>query len=592
MTKRGISLIFLLGSAILTLGFLQSLPTQSEEPLQWFLDRSSEGSRFVPQSTLDPQTRKIRYFLSRDAYSQANREAELNSIRASFDQWESIPNSRIDFEEGGLMNPPLDIAKDQTNVVFWAKDSTLVADGRLDISGGLATAQVFFVSDGTITEADIVFNGVQRQWFTDPGNRDSGKTFIEGVALHEIGHMLGLAHSPVGGAVMLSRSGSGTSNAQIGLSSDEITFAQSLYAKSGSAAPEAQVKGQVTQNNVPVHGAVIILEDSHGNVTAGTVTRKDGNFTLPGLPAGDYAIRATPLAPRSVFPSLIQGPSLEPLTFTNVTTEFLPTENDSLHVEPGQSETKNLSVTGGSPAFRIAGIRRAATGVGSGITISSSPTSVQVGSQDVLVGVFSPDITSDATFKISGDGITQKDIAFREDLFGNQNLLSASIDVASDATPGMRSFIVREDGDIAYANGFLEILPQKVDVNFDGLDDTFQRKFFPLFTSAQAAPTADPDGDGFTNERESTTGSDPTDPFSLFFDIREVKLTARGTRITWESGPGKRYKVLRRNRFGRGSWKVIDTVTAPQGTEGETTQYLDTSATEVMHFYRIQAVLP
>jgi hypothetical protein len=61
------------------------------------------------------------------------------------------------------------------------------------------TLHVGVYCTGTITESDITFNAVTFQW-SDRENTD--RADIETVALHEIGHFLGLDHSPIESAVM------------------------------------------------------------------------------------------------------------------------------------------------------------------------------------------------------------------------------------------------------------------------------------------------------------------------------------------------------------------------------------------------------
>src|SRR5439155_22228020 len=115
---------------------------------------------------------------------------------------------------------------DNRNVVFWAKNSTLVNGGMDDIRGTLGvTFNSFFSDNNAQAEADIVFNGVGYTWSTDFNNTDTSKQFIESTATHEIGHFLGLKHSPLGGATMLFP-GAGGVNVQAGLSSDEIAAAK------------------------------------------------------------------------------------------------------------------------------------------------------------------------------------------------------------------------------------------------------------------------------------------------------------------------------------------------------------------------------
>src|SRR4051812_2638272 len=137
-------------------------------------------------------TRSVRYFLATDAYSTTNTQAELNAVRASFAQWQSISNTILKFEEGGPASPRTTInTSDHTNVIFWAKTSTTVGTGA-DVSGSLGvtftTALQGGATDATLAEADIVFNGVENAWFTDFNNISGTGYFVEGTALHELGH--------------------------------------------------------------------------------------------------------------------------------------------------------------------------------------------------------------------------------------------------------------------------------------------------------------------------------------------------------------------------------------------------------------------
>jgi Matrixin len=68
-----------------------------------------------------------------------------------------------------------------------------------------ATFTGFFASRGNgtnrITDADIVTNANGFNW-ASVGDACSGEIFVEGVMVHETGHLLGLGHSNVSGATM------------------------------------------------------------------------------------------------------------------------------------------------------------------------------------------------------------------------------------------------------------------------------------------------------------------------------------------------------------------------------------------------------
>src|SRR5439155_19650247 len=106
-------------------------------------------------------------------------------------------------------------------------------------------------------EADIVFNGIQYNWSADFNSADTGKQFIESTAAHEIGHFLGLKHSPVGGATMLFRSPGGV-NVQAGLSSDEIAAAKWLYGQPSALTNLGSLHGHVKMNGSAVFGAAVL----------------------------------------------------------------------------------------------------------------------------------------------------------------------------------------------------------------------------------------------------------------------------------------------------------------------------------------------
>ncbi len=84
-------------------------------------------------------------------------------------------------------------------------------------------------SNGTyrITDADIVTNYAGFSW-ASAGEACSSEIYVEGVRVHEVGHMLGLAHSNVSGATMFPTVAF-CSNAPASLATDDINAINDLY---------------------------------------------------------------------------------------------------------------------------------------------------------------------------------------------------------------------------------------------------------------------------------------------------------------------------------------------------------------------------
>jgi len=93
-------------------------------------------------------------------------------------------------------------------------------------------------------------------WQDGPGNVTSGLD-LQGVAAHEIGHVLGLGHSGVGGATMLP-SISGTGVGQRSITADDIAGVQAVY---GIAALTKPVIDRLTGSTDP--GGLLSIEGAN-----------------------------------------------------------------------------------------------------------------------------------------------------------------------------------------------------------------------------------------------------------------------------------------------------------------------------------------
>ena len=545
----------------------------------------------VPTNVLNRATHAVRFFLAADGYSTTNTAAELNAVRAAFAQWQALSNTVVKFEDAGLVNPPVDInTADRTNLIYWTKTTTLVNGGRDDIRGALGVTFVAFSDPGNeILQADIVLNGYYYSWFTDFFNPNPGNQyFVEDVALHEIGHFIGLNHSPLGGSTMFYAGDTGV-NVTDGLSSDDVAGVRALY--STTPAVFGAIAGSVTLNGSPVVGAIVTAEDAASNSFAGTLTWTNGTYALRAMPPGVYRVRISPLDPAGArgVDALCTGPDIS-AAYNNAFTSFPPTTNQSVTVTANNTNTANFTIVSNVQPFRIAATRSPTANPGS-YSWSSVPVAMTVGQSNYSIGVVSSNLpTSGATFTISGDGLTLGTPSFLSNPFTSfgVNFISVNISIASNATPGLRSFIVQKGTNVAFASGFLKIRPAVLDYNLDGLDDAFQRTYFPLFTATNAAPTSDPDGDGMNNLSECIAGTIPTNASSVFKLLTLTNNRIAGTTVRWLSVSNKVYQVSSRTNLTQGAWQNFASTVTATGTNA---LLLDSAGTNGVRFYRVQ-VLP
>jgi hypothetical protein len=486
---------------------------------------------------------------------------------------------------------------DGTNVVFWTRDADSVAGGRVNIESALGVT-FYATMDDIVIGSDIVLNADPVKgynWFTDINYvpAESKTHFIEGVTSHEIGHLVGLEHAPLGATTLFFRGARGV-NTQLGLSSDDISGLHVLYPQGGLLETLGQVEGRVTKDGTGVWGAVVVISDSAGGFLSATLTSTNGSYKLRALPPGAYEVRVAPLddaSPPLYAGSplyLIRGRDIMSPEFVGVDTAFHFSQGASVAVQANRTTTQDLTAASGAPPYRIGNTRGSTTDASRQVR-SSAPVILRAGQSNIIVGIYGLSLPTDAQLSITGDGLTVTPVSSTS-LFPGLDLVSLRVTVSTNATPGLRSFALTRGQDVAWANGFVDVQPAIIDFNFDGLDDLFQRRYFPLFTASEAGPEADPDGDGYSNRLEYLAGTNPTDQASHpVVRINRLVMTPQGAVLDWNGISGKRYQVLSRSGLSTADrW----TPTGPVLTALETNvQHTDPTATNRAGFYCVQ-VLP
>lgn len=237
---------------------------------------------------------------------------------------------------------------------------TLFPQGLEDAT---ARTRVFYDARGAITEADIVLNPYL-QFSSDgtPGTFD-----LESTLTHEIGHLLGLTHSPVVGATMNDNYGrNGVYNLPAysarTLSSDDIASIRSLY---GPAEANDDCCGRIAgkvlfANGKAAAGYVVWAEDSQdGQVIAASTVSVDGTIKMGGLPVGRVKLFAQSNDPDSPSPASDLGEAIvsakQPISFVKrIEKMTIDSHVDYLGFN-GQIAEMAVPVNSGNSYFLLAG---------------------------------------------------------------------------------------------------------------------------------------------------------------------------------------------------------------------------------------------
>jgi hypothetical protein len=171
-------------------------------------------------------------------------------------------------------------------------------------------ATSFTVDDttGEILESDIYFNSIFPWSTSDAGTTD--RFDVESIAVHEIGHLLGLSHSALGetelqpggrrviGAesVMFPIAFSRGNTSDRRLRADDIAGISDLYGTRAFTRDFGSISGRVTKNGSPVKGAhVVAFSTQSGTLVGGFTLNDNGDFVIAGLAPGPFILRAEPL---------------------------------------------------------------------------------------------------------------------------------------------------------------------------------------------------------------------------------------------------------------------------------------------------------
>jgi hypothetical protein len=223
------------------------------------------------------------------------------ALARAFATWEAVPTASIAFQFAGFTGAE-PFEDDDLSVVGFENEPDMER-----VLG--ATGFVVDTLTGAILESDVFFNSAF-DWST-AGAGDAARFDLESVALHEIGHFVGLGHSMVGeteprpdggrrvlgtGAVMFPISfGRGSTHDRV-LQPDDIAGVSDLYPAGNFRERTGAARGRVVRNGTGILGAhVVAFNPETGALIAGFSLNRDGEFQIAGLSPGPHVVRVEPL---------------------------------------------------------------------------------------------------------------------------------------------------------------------------------------------------------------------------------------------------------------------------------------------------------
>ena len=242
----------------------------------------------------------IRYFVTDRGVPGVSSTAIQQAVQRAFSTWDAVSTAQLSSSFVGFTSADPRLGDGATVIGFQNRP-------ELDRTLG-ATSFMIDNTDGSIVEADIFLNA-SFAWSVASGG-DANAFDVESIALHEIGHLHGLAHSAMGEtelrsggrrvisaeSVMFPIAFSPGNVSGRTLKADDIAGIGDIYPSTPFTRETGSISGKVTKGGTGVLGAHVVAFDLRTKeLVGGFSLSDDGSFVIAGLDPGPHVLRVEPL---------------------------------------------------------------------------------------------------------------------------------------------------------------------------------------------------------------------------------------------------------------------------------------------------------